>query len=88
MKALEDRYSPCKKAETVSSNFFENHQELSKNRKQQSKKADFLRNFKCKHNLLLDLSERSHENLSCNVLPVDIPSVVCELSLKSRQARR
>jgi len=37
--------------------------------------------------LLLDLSERSHENLSCNVLPIDIPSVVRELSLKNRRAR-
>jgi len=69
-------------------NFFENDQELSQKGKKQSKKADFLRNLKCKHNLLLDLSERSHENLSCNVLPVDIPSVVRELSLKSRRIRR
>jgi len=55
----------------VARNFFENHQELSQNGKKQRKKADFLRN--------LDLSERYHENLSCNVLPVDIPSVVREL---------
>jgi len=38
--------------------------------------------------LLLDLSERSHEKLSCNVLPVDIPIVVCELSLKNWRAER
>jgi len=38
--------------------------------------------------LLLDLFERSHENLSFNVLPVDIPSVVRELSLKNRRARQ
>jgi len=38
--------------------------------------------------LLLDLSKRFHENLSCNVLPVDIPSVVRELSLKNLQSRR
>jgi len=38
--------------------------------------------------LLLDLSERSYENLSCNVLPVEIPSVVRESSLKKRRARR
>jgi len=38
--------------------------------------------------LLLDLSERFDENLSCNVLPVDIPSVVRKLSLKKRRTRR
>ena len=66
--------------------FFLNHQELSQNGKKQRKKGDFLRNIKSKHNLLLDLSERSHENLCCNVVPVDIPSVVRELSLKNRRA--
>jgi len=38
--------------------------------------------------LLLDLYKRVHENLSCNVLPVDIPSVVRELSLKNQRERR
>jgi len=48
----------------VARNLFENHQELFQNAKKQKKKADFLRNFKCKHNLLLDLPERSHKNLA------------------------
>jgi len=88
LKALEARYSPCKRAKTMARNFFENHQELFQKGKKQSKTADFLRNFKYRHNLLLDLSGRSHENLSCNVLLLDIPSVVRELSLKNRRARR
>jgi len=72
----------------VARNFFENHHELSQKGKKQSKKAECLRNFKCKHNLLSDLPEIFHENLSCNVLPVDIPSEVRKLSLKKWRARR
>jgi len=72
----------------VARNFFENQEELSRKGKKQSKNADFSRNFKSKRNLLLELSERFHENLSCNVLPVDIPSVVREVLLKIRRARR
>jgi len=37
---------------------------------------------------LLDQCERSHENFSCNVFPIDVLSVVRELSLKNRRARR
>jgi len=88
LKELEARYSPCKKAKTVARNISENHEELSQKGKKQSKKVDILRNFKCKHNLLLDVSERSHENLSCSVLPVDLPSVVRELLLEICRARR
>jgi len=78
----------AKKLKPWGENLYENHQELCQKGKKQSKKAAFIRNFKCKHTFLLDPSARSHENLSCNVLPVDIPSVVHELSPKNRQARR
>jgi len=44
--------------------FFFNYQKLAQN----GKKVDFLKDFKCKHAFLLDSSERSRENLSCNVL--------------------
>jgi len=53
LKALESRYSPCKKAKTVARIFFLNNQELSQKGKKQRKKAVFRKNFKCKHNLRL-----------------------------------
>ena len=37
-----------------------------------TKKCRFSHNFKCKQTILLDSSGRSRENLSCNVLLVDV----------------
>jgi len=65
-------------AKTVERNFFENTSRTFPKRQETKKKNGFSQNVKCKHNLLLDIPERSHENRSCNVLPVDIPSVVRE----------
>ena len=51
---------------------------LTKNQKNYS----FLKYFKCKHTCV-DLPETSFENLSCNVLLVDVASVVRELPHKN-----